>query len=865
MTNIVMISIDDLFSLSAWEGYRDLVKTPHLDDFAAQSNNFTQAFAEVALCNPSRSATLSGQSPWTTGIIDNSTSLFDVVAAEDTLFGQLRTAGYDIAMGGKVFHTLNDPALSAITDVELDDAGFRNGTVPDGGEVERVAYGPSGDLVLADDVLTASASAFLAQSHDDPFVLAAGLYRPHADWIVPQAFYDLYDPADIAVPYFATSADAADFYYALTGDDFHQEVLAQDVWVDLIHGYLASVSYADALFGQMIAAVDASPGAADTHVVMWSDHGYHLGDRGVWGKFTLWEQSGRAPLMIRTAGQTEGRQIDTAVSLGDIFPTVMDLAGVTPAAVPSGDSLLPLMSDDPTGFAGTGALTWMYGGISYRSDHYRYIREEDGTERLFHIESDPNQLTNLIDDPAHATIAATHRAAIQDAAPGFDLHFGSAGDDTLLGGQGQDIFILGPGADAARGKGGDDVYIALGTVDIDERYLGGTDTLIVAGDASLPAHVENLRLRVFADGATLRGNALGNLLTASENGDTLFGFAGDDTLDSRIGADVLFGGDGDDLIHASGGADSAYGGGGNDTILTALDPDLAYGGAGDDTLFGGAGTDTLFGGTGNDVIDAGAGSFDLAYGGAGDDDIYIGFGGPSTAWGGGGADHLTAGPVGTATLLGGDNDDVILSSGAALIAYGGSGDDDITGANKIDLILGGAGNDTIDGLRGADMLFGQAGNDTIYGSENYSGEVTVNGGTGDDVLFGGGAVLTRLIGGSGDDLLSARGGTSALFGGAGADRLIAGTDLTRMVGGADADSFVIDAGFADDARINDFQAGIDTLAIDPSFALAGETAAAAVTRQASELTDRVILELPTGQVVILDVTLAALLPDVTFL
>ncbi len=865
MTNIVMISIDDLFSLNAWEGYRDQVQTPHLDAFADQSNTFTQAFSEVALCNPSRSATLSGQSPWTTGIIDNSAVIFDVVPAEDLLFGQLNTAGYEIAMGGKVFHTRNDPRMAAFVDVALDDDGFRNGTVPTGNEISGVAYGPSGDLELADTVLTDAVIDYLAADHADPFVLAAGLYRPHVDWIVPQEFYDLYDPALIDVPYFATSDEAADFYYALTGSDFHLDVLDEDAWVALIHGYFASVSYADFLFGQMISAIDSSAHAADTHVVMWSDHGYHLGDRGLWGKFTLWEQSGRAPLMIRTAGQSEGKVIDTTISLADIFPTVMELAGVTPSTAPSGQSLIPLMSGDPGDFAGNGAITWMYGGVSYRSDEFRYIREEDGVERLFHIASDPTQLTNLIDDPAHSAIAASHRVAILDAAPGFAILFGSAGDDSLNGTNGQDLIILSTGDDVARGGAGDDVYLLGGTATIREAADGGTDTMVVQGDTTLANNVENLRLRIDAAGSALTGNGRDNFISGGVLNDTLIGKDGDDTLDGRFGDDDLRGGNDNDLLLASSGNDLAYAGAGDDTTYGGTGTDLLFGGRGDDLIFGDGGTDQIFGGDGNDTLYAGGGSNERVYGGAGDDLIDLGSGGPSTALAGAGNDVVVTGPAGNAVAYLGDGDDLLTTDGARVVVFGGSGNDWVIGQDRNDRLNGGDGNDTLDGGGGNDRLAGDAGDDLLYGGQNLTGRVTLSGGTGSDTIFGGEALLTRIMGDDGDDFLFSGAGTSVLSGGAGSDVLTAGDGGVTMFGGADADTFVLNTDFAQEARIKGFQLGLDTIAIDPGFALEGETAADTFIRRAHDLADRVVLILPAGRVVIHDVTVADLAADITFL
>lgn len=859
-----MISIDDLFSLNAWPGYADMVQTPHMDAFAASSYNFTQAFAEVALCNPSRSATLSGKSPWTTGVIDNATSIFDAVPVEDLLPGRLNSAGFDVTVGGKVFHNTNDPRLDAVLAGRLDDSGFRNGTVPDGGAVEGVAYGPSGDLTLGDSVLTDAVIAFLQADHPDPFALAAGIYRPHADWIVPQQFFDLYDPSQIEVPYFATSDDAADFYYALTGNYFHMQVLENDAWVDLIHAYFASVSYADYLFGQIVDAVAASGYADNTHIVMWSDHGYHLGDRGLWAKFTLWEQSGRAPLMIKMAGQETGQDIDTAVSLTDIFPTVLELAGAPADPTTQANSLLPLMTGQPDAFAGDGAITWMYGGVSYRSDEFRYIRDADGTEHLYHMASDPLQLTNLIEDAAYATELASHRAKILDAAPGFHLVFGSAGNDDLAGTAGDDIFILGPGQDTASGGLGNDIYLSDEAAVIVEAKDQGHDTLIVSGSFVLPRHVEDLRLQIDSADATLRGNALDNLIAGGVNADTAFGGGGNDVIDIRFGDDLVYGGGGDDTLLLSNGDDTAYGNTGFDSSWGGVGNDVIYGGSGADTLDGAGGTDTVFGGSGNDYLFAGAGAFDHVFGGGGDDLIDLVFGGKNTAVGGQGNDTVLTGPVGLATVTLGGGHDQVTSKGAMLVAYGGDGRDVMIGGAQSDNLRGGLGRDTLDGGGGADQLFGGVGHDTLLFGDSPTHNARAYGGTGDDEIAGGSFGDGWFYGGTGHDQISGGRGSATLWGGQGDDQLRASVGKSTLFGGLGEDEFRIGSSFEGVARIRGFEVGVDQLLLNRDFKETGESAADLAARLGEDFDNRVVLTLADGRIIVHDITLDDLRNNIDF-
>lgn len=868
MPNVLMISIDDLFSVNAWPEFAALLQTPNLNAFAAGSTNFTAAFAPVALCNPSRSAVLSGHSPLNSGIVDNSGNIFDRVPADDILLARLAAAGMDVTMGGKVFHEQYNPAMDAFVGRFLDSDGFRNATTDNDlgyPSFADVQYGPSGNLVLGDSVLAESVVAFLGEDHADPFALAAGLYRPHADWIVPQEFFDLYDPATIPVPYFGDDVQGeADFYYALTGSQFHKSVLSADAWVDLIHAYLASVSYADYLFGQMMAALDASPYAADTNVVVWSDHGYHLGDRGVWHKFTLWEESGRAPLMIRTAGQTEGSVVATPVSLQDLYPTILDMMGISDGFRGDGHSLIPLMpGNDPTAFEGEGAVTWMYGSYSYRTDQFRYIRYVDGHEELYDMQADIHQVHNLVSDPAYAAVLAQLQAYVPEVA-GHVLHVGTIGTDVFEGDAADDIFIIGVGGDIATGGLGDDLYLVSAPVTIIEAADGGTDTVVTDLDTFvMPDFVEHLRVRnidgichvtgndqdnlieVGGTGVIIHGGGGNDTVTSMRQNDVIYGDDGNDVIDSADGADRLYGGNGDDVIRAGGGQDQIAGDAGNDWIDAGNDNDIVDAGSGADTVYGWLGADILHGGLDGDLLDGGKGD-DEVYGDEGDDTLVGNIGndlldggdgndrldggiGLDTLSGGAGTDRLNGGS-GNDTLSGGDGKDRclggsgndIIDGGAGKdIVNGGSGDDILAGGSDDDIVRGSTGVDRLNGDDGNDRLFGDGGNDTLYGGlgidilEGGSGDDALLGEDGNDSLLGGDGIDT-LSGGEGDDTLDGGLGDDTLDGDAGADILYLGEGFDAASGGSEADRFVVTAACGT-ATIGDFTVGEDLIDVSAWF------------------------------------------------
>ena len=791
-----MISIDDLFSVNAWPEYAALLQTPNLDAFAAGSTNFTNAYASVALCNPSRSSIMSGHNPLNSGIVDNSSDFFDVIAPQDVLLSRLADADYSVALGGKVFHRLPYDAMDYFVDTYLEDDGFRMGHLFDDREGD-FQFGPSGDTVLGDSVLAQSVIEYLGAQHDGPFALAAGIFRPHANWVVPQEFFDLYPKESIQVPYFGDDAEGeADFYYAITGSEFHQQVLDADAWVDLIQAYLASVSYADYIFGQMMTALEESPYAADTQVVVWSDHGYHLGDKGIWAKFTLWEESGRAPLMIRTIGQTEGVVIDTPVSLLDIYPTILDLMGVDGGFRGDGHTLLPFLpGGNPDDYTGEGAFTWMYGGYSLRLGDYRYIHNEDGSEHLYNIAADVHQLQDLVADSAYTAILADMRAHLPEV-PGMTVFVGTADHDEFLGTAGRDLFIIGPGNDHAVGGLGDDSYMTSSAgVTIVELPDGGRDTIYISGrNPVVPDNVEVVYVRRDAIGTITANDSDNEIYVPSVGAHAIYALGGNDSFFGQAGKDMVFGGDGDDWLDGSFGDDTLDGGNGNDVL---------FGGANDDTLTGGAGNDALYGNNGIDVINGGSGD-DIASGGSGNDIID----------GGEGKDEMY-GDAGNDLITGGPGDDKL---------YGGRDNDDLRGGDGNDFLDGGIGNDQLRGGGGNDTLLGGNGNDFIYG---HDGDDLIDGGNGVDNVWGGAGADTIdggfhndiLRGEDGDDYIRGDAGADQLFGGAGVDRLFGGggndvlhldQDTDYLWGGNGADRFVLDTASGID-RIVDFEVGIDKI------------------------------------------------------
>ena len=736
MQNTVVISIDDLAQWIAPGG--DLygqVKTPNIDRLMSDSVTFSNAFTPVALCNPARTSVLSGQMPDTTGVHTNGQRWFEYVDPSETWMAQFLDAGATVGSFGKVFHG-NMPA--SVSNQLFSDYLPLTGYFSGAPATEYVQPLPPelSEEDLSDEIAVDAAIDFLdGLGPNEEFMLNVGIVKPHTSWVVPQEYFDMYPLEDIVVP-------------GLVGDDLSDvpafileqipqgqtPATAEDakLWMQ---GYLASVSYADYQIGRLLDEMQANGQYDDTNIVLWSDHGYHLGDHdGVWHKFTLWEEATRAPLVIKGAGNPNaGAVVDDVVSLVDIYPTLTDLAGLPAPAHLEGDSLAPLVLGTGPAEGDGMAITWMYGSAMLRSDTIAFIHYEDGSEELYDIIADPRQKVNLIDNPAYGPTADYMRAQLFEKASLFDVD-----GAPVQGTNGVDTFLLSDPGDGAIGGGGDDLYfVNASRVAIREIAGGGIDTVFTDVDYKLPDHVENLWTKVKTSGAiTVEGNALDNRITLEGDNQRAYLGAGNDRGSTTHTGSAIYGQDGDDYITGGRGDDTFDGGNGNDILNGGPGGiDLLLGGNGNDRLIGGDGASKLAGGNGNDALLGGTGDETLL-GGAGADDIN----------GGGGYDRAgfwLAGAGVTADLM-----NMVRGTGEA------EGDvftsvEGIIGSVHADMLFGTRGNNDMRGNAGNDWLFGRGGSDTLVG------------GDGDDVLLGG-AGPDRLQGGEGRDIAGYMDGISGV-------------------------------------------------------------------------------------------------------
>jgi uncharacterized sulfatase len=436
--NVLFIAVDDMNNDLGCYG-QPLVQSPNIDRLAQKGVKFERAYCQFPLCSPSRSSLMTGLRPSTTRVFNLQyhfrTGLPDVV----TLPQMFMKNGYYAARVGKIYHYGNpgDIGTSGLDDPPswqhvVNPAG-RDKTVL---ETDIINYTPRRGLgsamaFLADkqgkdeehtDGKVALEGIKLLEEHkDQPFFLAVGFYKPHTPYVAPRKYFDLYPPLDrIALPEIPSTApkDVPPPALASTTPWPYFGIPA-DQARECKQAYYAAISFVDAQIGKLLDTMDRLKLWDNTVVVFWSDHGYHLGEHGLWMKQSLFEESARVPLIILAPGaKGNGKSCPRTVEFVDLYPTLADLAGLTPPKNLEGVSLRPLL-DDPQAPWSRPAFTQVqrngFPGYSVRTERWRYTEWDDGKRgtQLYDHEADPHELTNLAADPQYAAVVNELRALVK--------------------------------------------------------------------------------------------------------------------------------------------------------------------------------------------------------------------------------------------------------------------------------------------------------------------------------------------------------------------------------------------------------------------------------------------------------------------
>ena len=421
--NVLFIAVDDLNDWVGYLGGHPQASTPHIDALAGQGVAFTHAYCPAPVCGPSRTALMYGIFPHRSGSYGHH-AVYEPknLLAKERLPLNLafQENGYYTAGCGKIFHYPEprgwDIYKRSFPDIKRAD----NERLGEGIGLGFGIQDTDDDSETADGQLTDWAIAQLQRKHDKPFFIALGLMKPHLPWNAPKKYFAQHDLDTVKLPD-VPEDDLNDvpeagkvFAHSMVGfhrQDDHEAITAVDgAWEKLVRAYLATSSFADANVGRLLDALDRSPHLENTIVVLWGDHGWHLGEKSHWRKMTLWERGTRTPFIIRMPGaKANGNRIETPVSLQDIFPTLVDLCGLKVQQELDGNSLKPLLADPSASWDKPVLVSHGPGNFAVRMGSWRLIHYADGGEELYDIGSDPGEITNLARVPEYAERAAELR------------------------------------------------------------------------------------------------------------------------------------------------------------------------------------------------------------------------------------------------------------------------------------------------------------------------------------------------------------------------------------------------------------------------------------------------------------------------
>ena len=443
--NVLFLAVDDMNDWIGCLETRPHAITPHIDALAARGINFTNAHTAGVYCAPSRAAIFTGQFASTTGCYRNQIYFVNHPGLQP-LHLAFHRAGYATFGAGKLFHhpagqiDLRGWSEFFMRRKSQRETGWpldswseetpipqpypnsvynRDGPVANRFFLEWGKVPDEQEGAMADTLRTDWAVDTLKKNHDKPFFLALGLYSPHFPNYCPEKYFALYTRDAIELPPY--KADDLDDLpenirkQKTNRSRIHQKLEKLGAVKDAIHGYLACMSYADAMIGRVLETLAEGPHADNTIVVLWSDHGYHHGEKGDWGKHTLWERTSNVPFIWAGPGIARGRTIDATVSLVDLYPTLVELCALTPPTHQlEGRSLAGSLQHPGRAKDRDVYLPFMEpGAYAIMNRDWRYIHYADNSEELYAVRADPNEWFNLAGKPALDAV----KTRLQGAAP----------------------------------------------------------------------------------------------------------------------------------------------------------------------------------------------------------------------------------------------------------------------------------------------------------------------------------------------------------------------------------------------------------------------------------------------------------------
>lgn len=422
--NVLFISVDDLNNwISPIDNFSN-VKTPNFERLAKMGVTFTNAHVQAPLCGPSRASIMTGLRPSTTGIYgmtpDNQIRREGNPATKDITFlpEYFEQNGYHTMGIGKLFHIHAPDSLFNESGGRVKGFGPypKERFVWDGrGKGIKGTHGrtntdwgafPEQDSLMPDHASTNWAIERLHRNYEKPFFLGLGFLRVHVPLYVPQKWFDLYPLEDIETPPYKAD-DLNDIppvgmqindLPMMPSTEWAKE---SGEWKKIVQAYLACISYVDYELGRVLDALESSQYADNTLIVLWSDHGYRLGEKGTFAKHALWETATKAPLMFVGPNLPKGKKIDVPVEMLSIYPTVLELSGLPAYNRNEGNSLVSMMKNDEDMDETKAITTFGMNNHAIKKDGFRYIQYEDGKQEFYDHSTDPNEWNNEADNPKY--------------------------------------------------------------------------------------------------------------------------------------------------------------------------------------------------------------------------------------------------------------------------------------------------------------------------------------------------------------------------------------------------------------------------------------------------------------------------------
>jgi choline-sulfatase len=425
--NVLFIAIDDQNDWIGAFGGHPLAKTPHIDRLAERGTAFLNAHCQAPLCNPSRTSLMLGLRPTTTGIYGLAPWFRTLDDWKDrvTLPQHFKERGYRTLSVGKIHHGDAGGVQGRAREFDVWGSAGGIGVTP---KKKLIGPAPMGNNPLMDwgtfphrdedkgdyQVASWAIEQLRTMPKDENFFLATGFFLPHVPCYATRKWFDQFPDDDSVLPAVKEGDrdDTPHFSWYLhwsLPEPRLKWVRENHEWRNLVRSYLACTSFVDAQVGRLLEALDETGLADNTVVVLWGDHGWHLGEKEITGKNSLWDRSTRVPLIFAGPGVIHGGRCTQAVELLDIYPTLIELCGLTNRAGLEGISVMPQLQDAGTPRQRPAITSHNPGNHGIRSERWRYIRYADASEELYDMVRDPREWDNLAANPESAQIIAAHR------------------------------------------------------------------------------------------------------------------------------------------------------------------------------------------------------------------------------------------------------------------------------------------------------------------------------------------------------------------------------------------------------------------------------------------------------------------------